>query len=181
MDLSKYNLLEDILMITNDDGVVDFISEDIANDEEKAIIQEFRKQYPNGKPLIVSLDDAKASKIEEISSTCEDKIINEFYSSCLGVKKKFDCEIKDQTNIIGLVAKAQMILANLSTDTSLDWKASGEAVCYPWTPEQILTLGMDLFSHKTAMIKKFELLREYINKQTDVEIVQAITWETQTS
>lgn len=72
-----------------------------------------------------------------------------------------------------------MILANITTDTTLDWKASEEPICYPWTATQILTLGMDLFTHKTEKIKRYELLRSYINTLTTVDGINQVNWDTE--
>ena len=178
MDFNKTDLRENTLIIQNEDGSITCIPEEGATIKEQALFNEFRGEYPNGKPIVVSLEDTQALKIDELSSICEDKIINEFYSSCLGESKLFDCSLTDQSNIMGLVAKAQMILAGISTDTTLDWKASGEPLCYPWTPSQALTLGMDLFTHKTDNIKKYENLRAYIKTLTNVEEINNVTWET---
>jgi hypothetical protein len=179
MDLTNIDLLNnDTLVIKNEDGTISFISEGIATENEKTIFEEFRRIYPNGEIIEVSLEDAQNSKITEMSRECESKIIYEFYSDCLGDKKQFDCTITDQTNIMGLVAKAQMILAGLATDDILDWKATGEPACYPWTPQQAIKLGQDLFFHKTEKIKRYEALRTFIKEQTDVNIVQLIAWET---
>lgn len=127
----------------------------------------------------VNLDEIKKNKINEISSTCENKIINEFYSSCLGEKKRFDCTRDDQTYIMGLASKAQLILNNVATDNVLDWKASGEPICYTWQPQQALILGMDLFNHLTENKKRYEQLREYIlTKLTTKDDINAVTWDT---
>jgi hypothetical protein len=129
--------------------------------------------------IIEDLENIKQSKILEISYICEDKIVNEFYSSCLGEKKKIDCTRDDQSYIMGLVAKSQMIASGIATDKTLDWKASGEPICYPWTPQQVIALGMDLFNHLTEKKKRYEGLRMYIDQLTDIETIKAITWDTE--
>lgn len=177
MDFDKTDLKENTLIVTNDDGSITCIPQEGATVDEQAMFAEFRIKFPNGKPIVVSLEDTKTQKVAEMNSVCEDKIVNEFYSSCLGESKRFDCSITDQSNIMGLVAKAQMILASLTTDTTLDWKASGEPLCYPWTTTQVMTLGMDLFAHKTENIKRYEQLRAYIITLATVEEVNNVTWD----
>ncbi|NRT86543.1 hypothetical protein [Clostridium beijerinckii] len=179
LNLDKTDLIDNILIITNDDGSINCIPKDSATDNELSLFEEFEEAYPNGKIAEISLDEVKQNKINEMSAICENKIINEFYSSCLGESKRFDCTLIDQTNIIGLVAKAQMIIANAITDNTLEWKATGEPVCYPWTHQQVLTLGTDLFAHKTEKIKRYELLREYIKTLDTCDSVNKITWETE--
>jgi hypothetical protein len=128
----------------------------------------------------IDINIIKQNKIQEMNSLCGYKIINEFYSTCLGENKRFDCELIDQSNIMGLVAKAQIILSNpLLEDKSLDWKASGELICYPFTIEQVVQLGMDLYNHKASLIKKFELLRVYINSLATIDEVNVVTWNTE--
>lgn len=178
MDFNKTDLIEGTLIITNEDGSITCIPQENCTIDEQALFDEFIAKYPNGKPILVSLEDTKGLKINEISSVCENKIVNEFYSSCLGERKLFDCSLIDQTNVIGLVAKAQMILAGIATDTTLDWKASGEPLCYSWTPAQVMTLGMDLFAHKTEKIKRYENLRAYIITLTTIEEINSVTWDT---
>ncbi|NRT72687.1 hypothetical protein [Clostridium beijerinckii] len=179
LNLDKTDLIDNVLMITNDDCSIQFIPKDGATYDESSLFEEFEKAYPNGKIAESSIDQVKQNKINEMSAICENKIINEFYSSCLGESKRFDCTLIDQTNIVGLVAKAQMIIANAITDNKLEWKATGEPICYPWSPQQAITLGTDLFAHKTEKIKRYELLREYINTLDTCDSVNKITWETE--
>lgn len=177
MNFDKTDLKEGTLIIQNEDGSTTCIPEQDCTEKEKVLFYEFRKKYSNGKSIMFSIEDTKIQKINEMNLICQDKIINEFYSTCLGEKKRFDCTLVDQSNIMGLVAKAQMISANLTTDTTLDWKASGEPSYYPWTTTQITTLVTDLFTHKTENIKRFEQLRIYINSLTTVNEVNKVMWD----
>jgi len=178
MNFDKIDLINDTLKINNEDGTTSFIAEEIANEEEKLIIAEFKAKYPKGKPIIVSLEDTQTQKIAEMNSACETAIINEFYSACLGDSRRFDCTDRDQANIQGLVAKAQLILSGMATDNLLDWKESGVAECYPFTTTQAIMLGSDLFNHITEKKKRYEKLKVYILKQTEIEVIQAVTWDT---
>ena len=178
MDFDKTDLKENVLIITNDDGSITCIPEEGAIVEEQAMFTEFRTTFPNGKPVVVSLEDTKTQKVAEMNSVCEDKIVNEFYSSCLGESKRFDCTLTDQTNIMSLTTKAQLILGGVATDTILDWKESGVAECYPFTTTQAITLGSDLFNHITENRKQYEKLKKYILELIDIKVIQAITWDT---
>lgn len=128
----------------------------------------------------------KQNKIKELSFICENKIINEFYSTCLmskdinGNLKKdhFDCNDRDQIYIQGLSNKAALILNGTPTDGILDWKKTGEPVCYPFLPQACVQLGLDMFAHITDNKKRFEQLREYIQtKLTSTSEVNAIAWD----
>lgn len=132
------------------------------------------------------LDVVKQNKIKELSLICENRIINEFYSTCLGSKdtdgtlKKdhFDCNDRDQIYIQGLANKAALILNGTPTDEILDWKKTGEPVCYPFPPQSCVQLGLDMFAHITDHKKRFDQIREYIQtKLTNTSEVNAITWD----
>jgi hypothetical protein len=50
LDLNKTNLIDNVLIITNDDGFIKCIPRDGATKEELELFDEFEKAYPNGKP-----------------------------------------------------------------------------------------------------------------------------------
>ena len=128
----------------------------------------------------LAFDKVKKDKIVEMSSLCEYKIINEFYSDCLGEIKRFDCTLLDQQNISGLVSVAMAKASGSLIEEILRWKASGEPICYEWTSEQIMKLGLDLHKHKNDCIVRFEELRIYINDTNrTLQDLLNLTWDTQ--
>jgi hypothetical protein len=177
MNFDKVNLRENVLIITNEDGSITIIPEDGATIDEQALFTEFRSKYPEGNPVAVLLDDVKQNKIQEMSNLCGYKMINEFYSTCLGDSEHFDCGFTDQSYIQGLASKATLILNGIETDGVLEWKKTGEPICYPWTPQQCIKLGLDMFNHITTNKKRYEALRQYINSMMDISEVQALTWD----
>lgn len=50
LDLDKTDLIDNVLIITNDDGTVKCIPREGATSEELALFDEFEKAFPNGKP-----------------------------------------------------------------------------------------------------------------------------------
>lgn len=50
LDLDKADLKDNVLIIANDDGSIQCIPEDGATEDEKAMFDEFRQAYPDGKP-----------------------------------------------------------------------------------------------------------------------------------
>jgi len=52
MNFDKTDLRENALIITNDDGSITCIPQEGCNSEEKAMFDEFRGEYPNGKPIV---------------------------------------------------------------------------------------------------------------------------------
>lgn len=127
----------------------------------------------------ISLDDAKQLKIEELEDDCTKIKDNGFKSNCLGTEKVFDSSAENRNLIIGLAMKASLI-ANGSTltDSNIDWKAKDEPVCYTWTPQQMIVLGVDMSTFLTNTIKHKEQLQQYVNTLTTIEEVNAVTWDT---
>ncbi|MFT5873849.1 MAG: hypothetical protein ACI8WT_002801 [Clostridium sp.] len=130
-------------------------------------------------PIETDLLNMRTNKIIKIRRLCEDEIINNFHSSCLGEDHLFDCDRDSQLCIQGLVAKATLLASNVPMeDTSLEWKYTGEPICYDWTITQVLTLGGDLYTHLTNCKKRYENLRIYINSLTDIDIINSVVWDT---
>jgi hypothetical protein len=129
------------------------------------------------KPVPIALDTIKAKKINELKLACENSIVSGFQSSCLGEPKMFDCQDYDQRNILGLAAKAQLMLSGGQTDGLLEWKATGEPICYEWTPQQVFQLGSDMYTHISTNLKKEQNLRIQVNNATTIEEINAIVWE----
>jgi hypothetical protein len=130
-------------------------------------------------PIGANLSDIQTSKIAQMSDFCEQEIVYAFHSSCLGEDHLFDCSRDDQTYMLGLVAKATLLANNIPmVDITLDWKFQGQPICYPFSVEQVLMLGGDLYTHLTACKKQYERLRMYINSLTNIQDVNAVTWNT---
>lgn len=124
------------------------------------------------------INQLRLQMIEKMRLTCEYKIINEFYSDCLGELKRFDCELTDQSNIAGLVSVAMLMMSGTPVEEQLRWKSSDEPICHDFTVQQIMKLGLDLHKHKTEMITRFEQLRVYINDVIrTIDEIKAVTWD----
>lgn len=126
-----------------------------------------------------NIDSIKQDKINELNKAMSDYIISNFYSSCLGTSKRFDCEDTDQIYIQGLVMKSQMILEGKQlSDTTTNWKESGVDVCYHFEPIQCIQLGVDLSIHLTQAKEKKEKLVVYVKSLTDKNTIESVTWDT---
>lgn len=129
--------------------------------------------------LYLNLDEAKQAKIQGLEDNCTKIKDGGFASSCLGDEKIFDSSPENRNLIIGLAMKASLIASGATlADSNIDWKAKDEAICYPWTPQQIITLGVDMSTFLTNAIKHKEQLQTYVNTLTTVEEVQSVTWDT---
>lgn len=126
--------------------------------------------------IVLTLQEVQISKITEMTAICDSKNISGFTSSCLGVAKVFDSDLISQSRINGLCNIAQLRLSNLTTEI-IKWRSANEIVCYEFTPQQMLTLALDLKRFVEANTDILEALTVYISdtKRT-IEEVQAVTW-----
>lgn len=129
---------------------------------------------------VLSLEDTIDNKINSLSIECQNRIYAGFDSDCWDStnKRHYDYEDKDQTFINGLISKAGLMLQNVPTDGKLEWKSSGEAVCYQWDPQKILKLGLDAYNHVSDNRIQYEKLRQYVKTLTTVDAVNAVTFDT---
>lgn len=127
-----------------------------------------------------SLEQVKQAKCDELENDCTKVKDGGFKSSCLGNEKTFDSSPENRTLIMGLAMKASLIANGVTLpDSTLDWKAADEPICYAWTPQQMIILGVDLSTFMTNTIKHKEQLQQYVNTLTTAEEVQKVTWDTQ--
>lgn len=111
-------------------------------------------------------EDRKRKDIEEARAACNERILEGFYSSCLGEEKHFDCSMTDQATIQGLVITAMLGLQGVTQEECL-WKATGELECYAFTYAQIIQLGTDLKLHIQDNINQFNAERLVIMNGTN--------------
>ena len=150
--------------------------------EDNMIVQEYDSgtivKSINAQIYVPTLDDIKNNKIQELEDKCNKILNGGFTSNCLGTARKFSSTELNRSLIVGLVAKAQLLLNNVDLpDKNLDWKAEDDPVCYAWTPQQILVLGSDMSTFMTNTIKHKELLQAYVKILTTVEEVNSLTWD----
>lgn len=129
--------------------------------------------------ITLTINSIKNAKIQELEDDCTNVKDGGFKSSCLGTEKTFDSSPENRNLIIGLAMKASLIANGATlTDSNIDWKTKDEPVCYAWTPQQMITLGVDMSTFLTNAIKHKEQLQQYVNTLTAIEEVQKITWDT---
>jgi hypothetical protein len=82
INFDKTNLKDNVLIITNDDGSVQYIPEEGATLDELALFEEFKHAYPNGKPEpivdpgdpVPTIEDKLAATQKELEDT-QNKLI----------------------------------------------------------------------------------------------------------
>lgn len=135
------------------------------------------KQLLNLVPPILNpttLEDYKKNKVFELSLSCNEHILNGFYSDCRGIEEFYSCSQLDQQNVNGYIA---MLGANPELNNIL-WKSANETLCTPFTSEQMIKLGSDMMNHVQENIYRFELLRNQVmDLITDsIDKVVEIVW-----
>lgn len=164
------------------DGSLLFIPEQDCTVNEQEVFtayHEFYKDTGGVKPAPArDIEVVRAAAIESMNQECAKRILSGFTSNAFdGVTEKhYDCEMTDQSRIAGLVSIAQLRLSGLSAEP-LKWKGTGELECYEWTPEQMLTLGLDLKRHIQNITDRFYAIRVYaLTPERSIEELEAITW-----
>lgn len=142
-------------------------------------IQKSQLQVGINTPSSGTLQDYKNVKIRELENNCTKVKDGGFKSNCLGSEKTFDSSPENRNLIIGLAMKASLIASGATlADINIDWKAKDEPVCYTWTPQQMIILGVDMSTFLTNNIKHKEQLQAYVKTLTTIEEVQKVTWDT---
>lgn len=170
-NLEKVQFLYNTQNATKDD-VFDYVkSNTITSTDYKTITEEDCPELP--------LDIIIQNKVQELENTCMAVIAGGFDSNCLGTVRHFDTDGNNIGFIQGLAAKASLIKSGATIqDNTLDWKSSDEPVCHAFTPDQMISLGVDLSTFMTSNIKKKEQLQAYVKTLTNINDVNGVTWDT---
>lgn len=147
---------------------------------EEQLTQEYLTTREKEAIIGVCLDNIKQQKINEMNLACQNAIISTFQSTAFdGVTMEdYACELTDQSRINGLVAIAQLRLANLTTEPINYYKNKEAIKCTEWQPKNMLDLGLDLKRHIEKNTNHYEDLKIYINSLNSIEEVQKVTWDT---
>ncbi|WP_333860813.1 DUF4376 domain-containing protein [Clostridium sp.] len=140
---------------------------------------DYNNEKTPSKPVL-TLDEIKQNKINEMNTACQNAIINTFQSTAFDrtTIEDYSCELTDQSRINGLVTIAQLRLSNLTTEPINYYKNKEADKCTEWQPKNMLDLGLDLKRHIEKNTNKYEDLKIYINSLNSIEEVQKITWDT---
>ena len=188
-DSVEVGLLEDMSFIGNGFNInvsvnsTIFVPESTTDHFEQEVFAAYREFYKDTggvKPApATDIEVVRAAVIESMNQECAKRILAGFMSKAFDgeTEKHYDCEMTDQSRIAGLVSIAQLRIAGLSTEI-LKWKASGELECYEWTPDQMLTLGLDLKRHIQDITDRFYVIRIYaLDPDRTIVELEAIAWD----
>jgi hypothetical protein len=126
-----------------------------------------------GKTLL----EIQSIKISQMQDSYNQTIYNTFPSTAFDGKTEetYSCSATDQVRINGEVTVALTVKAGYSSE-QLSWKNVNQDNCVTWTADQIIKLGGDLHKFVTDKTDYLESLIVYINKLTNIDDVNKVTW-----
>lgn len=123
------------------------------------------------------LDRLREMRVEQMSAACERQIVDGFLCSALGEQHLYPAKTKDQINLLGSIADA-----NMAGDDP-DWRtqfwcadAAGAWEFRDHTVDQIQQVGKTGKRAILAAMGKNELLRRQIDAAMTAAEIEAITW-----
>ena len=124
---------------------------------------------PTPEPYVPTLDDIKTSKINELSYTCNQSIINGVDVDIDGVMEHFSYKDEDQVNIKEIFDLA------IQTNVPMYYHADGQS-CKLYTVDQIITLYSTATTNKMHHTTYFNQLKLYTESLETEDEVNAITY-----
>lgn len=118
---------------------------------------------------IPTLDEVRNAKISNMSSICNQQIINGVDISIDGVLEHFSYAEEDQTNIKELFDLA------VQTNTPLYYHSNGNS-CKLYTVAQIIDLYTSSAMNKMHHITYFNQLKMYLNTLNDSDVISSIDY-----
>ena len=124
---------------------------------------------PEPEPYVPTLDDIKTSKINELSYTCNQSIVNGVDIVIDGTTEHFSYKDEDQVNIKEIFDLA------VQTNVPMYYHADGES-CKLYTVDQIITLYSTATTNKMHHTTYFNQLKLYTESLETEDEVNAITY-----
>ena len=124
-----------------------------------------------------SIDELRARRVEAMSAACEQQIVAGFTCSALGEDYLYPAKMKDQINLLGSIAEANMVEGDPDWRTQF-WCADavGAWEFRDHTVAQIQQVGKTGKAAILAAMGKNELLRRQIEVCSTAAQIEAITW-----
>lgn len=125
----------------------------------------------------ITLAEAQAAQVANLSAACQAQIYAGFQSSALGAVHTYPAKDKDQTNLSGSVV-ASLLPGLSSTWSTPFWceDASGNWSFAPHTAAQIQQVGADGKAAILAALEKNATLSAQVMAAASVAEVQAVVW-----
>ena len=148
-----YRNLDDMIVLLSNDGSVYVEPEPI----------------PEPKPYVPTLEDIKNTKIQELSSICNQKIVDGVDIEIDGEIEHFSYKDEDQTNIKEIFDLA------VKTGVPMYYHPDGES-CKQYTVEQIIQLYSTAATNKLHHITYYNQLKMYVNSLETIEEVEKMNY-----
>lgn len=118
---------------------------------------------------VPTLEDVQAAKISELSSICENLIVNGVDVEIDGVTEHFSYKLEDQSEL-----KSAFDLA-IQTGMAVPYHSDGNG-CKLYSVEQITSLYIAQQTNLTHNKTYFNQMKMYIGTLEDIEVVKAISY-----
>ena|ERR1700712_700357 len=139
-------------------------------------VTESQSLSPYAPEVLVSLDQIKANKMEEINAACAAEIVGGFTSDALGATHVYPSQVTDQSNLMAAV------LSSLSSPAE-GWEtpvwcmdATSVGAYRMHTAAQVQTVGNDSLIARNAAIAKKSALQSRISQAVTTEQVSSSNW-----
>lgn len=153
-EFAEYKVLKKILILKETEKIGD----------DGSVIPKTRSDLIADK--LISLEDLRSEKIQQINAQASEQIIGGFESSALGSPHIYDSELEDQFNIKSI--------ADLEIDSPIRCKnkATNLKTFLPHKEDQIKNLVNEFHIFKMNILKNADQLKIDLSKLTDSESVQ---------
>jgi hypothetical protein len=130
-------------------------------------------------PVVLSLDEIKANKINEIDLACKLAIISGFHSTAYqGIDKVYTSDIEAQSDILGNAVSSVSKIAGIPgcENDVFYYHAIGETEFYEWEPDLCLQLARDFKAFKETQLFKCKQLEQSVSEAIDIETINNLAW-----
>ena len=117
------------------------------------------------------IDKARSLKMNELSSLCEEAIIAGVDVETTQGIEHFDMRVNDQLNIESMKAAI-----TVNPDVVLRYHSKGNNLCRVFTAEEINTIYLKFFEHKTYHLTLCNALRVQVSNMRSIDKINAITY-----
>lgn len=123
-------------------------------------------------PVIdLPLDLAKAKKIDELNTACNETILSTFSSSCLGESHTYSFSYDAQMNLSGILGAVNAGIAPVT----ITWKTE-DAGTFSHTVAQFKQLFADGMVFKQTNIYRYRSLKDQVNACATKADIDLIVW-----
>ena len=161
-------------VVTEDGTIYSPLAEDCelssSPDCSKALRAEWRREHCLGDyPELMTLEERRAAKLQELSATCNALIVAGFDIELGNVSEHFNLSIEDQSNIANLFRVVEL------GGTEFPYQADG-GVCRIYNAQEIAQIYIAAQTAITTQTTYHNALKAYVQGLDDVEQIAAVQY-----